>query len=118
MNWDVFWELLFLCFIVFPLLYIWGFALCDLFVRRDLGNIAKIVWLLAIIFLPIVGTLAYFVTRPVMPLPGAQSDQYLPGVLASLESLHNSGDLSDSEYERQRAEVTKTATDLTARGTL
>lgn len=117
MNWDVFWELLFISLVVFPLLYIWGFALCDLFVRRDLGNISKIIWLAAIIFLPVVGTLAYFITRPVMPLPG-KADQYLPGVLASLESLHNAGELSDSEYERQRSEVTKTTTDLTARGTL
>ena len=120
MNWDVFWELLIICLIVIPLLYIWGFAICDLFMRRDLGNISKVLWLLAIIFLPLVGTLAYFITRPLTPLLGGRrTGQYLPGVLASLDALHNAGELSDSEYQRRRAELTATTTtDLTARGTM
>ena len=65
MNWEVFWAIMVGLFIVIPLLMIWLFAIVDLFGRADLGGFAKVLWLLAILFLPIVGTLGYYLFRPV-----------------------------------------------------
>jgi len=119
MDWELFWEVFFISIVVIPLLYIWGFAICDLFMRPDLSGLKKVIWLLAIIFFPVVGTLAYFVTHPVTSLVGAHGrEKYLPGVLASLDSLHDAGDLSDSEYERRRAEVMATTYQAEVRGRL
>ena len=42
---------------------LWGFALVDLFQRRDLRWL-KVVWLVFIIFLPIIGPLIYLLVRP------------------------------------------------------
>lgn len=36
----------------------------DVFRRPDLSGLAKVLWVLAIIWLPIIGLVAYFVTRP------------------------------------------------------
>jgi hypothetical protein len=61
MNWDAFWSVLVVVPIIVPLFIIWGFAVTDLFARSDLGGLAKVLWLFAIIFFPIVGTLVYYI---------------------------------------------------------
>jgi hypothetical protein len=65
MNWEVFWAIMLGLFIFIPLLLIWLFAIVDLFGRADLGGFAKALWLLAILFLPILGTIGYYLFRPV-----------------------------------------------------
>ena len=67
MNWGVFWSILLVLFIFLPLLMIWIFAIVDLFGRMDIGGLAKVLWLLAIVFIPILGTVGYFIFRPLMP---------------------------------------------------
>jgi hypothetical protein len=67
MEWDVFWAIMLVMFVWIPLLMIWGFAIVDLFTRADLGGFAKVLWLLFIIFIPIIGTVAYYLFRPVVP---------------------------------------------------
>jgi hypothetical protein len=42
----------------------------DLFLRKDIG-MGKVIWLIAIIFLPIIGAIVYLLVRP--------SDEPLPG---------------------------------------
>ena len=63
---NTFWEatgaILVWFFIVIPIMMLWGFALVDLFRRSDI-RWRKVVWLLAIIFVPILGSLAY----PLLP---------------------------------------------------
>ena len=56
------WILL-LVFIV-PVLLLWGYAIVSLIGRHDLGIGAKLVWLLAILVLPIIGSVLYFMLRP------------------------------------------------------
>jgi hypothetical protein len=47
-----------------PLLFLWTAVLVDILRRRDLGGVAIAAWLIAIIVLPFVGAIAYFIARP------------------------------------------------------
>ena len=67
MDWPVFWGIMLTLFVFIPLLMIWLFAIVDLFGRADIGGFGKVLWLLAILFLPILGTLVYYASRPVSP---------------------------------------------------
>ncbi len=49
---------------VIPVLILWGYAIVSLIGRRDLGIGGKLLWLLAIIFLPLIGSILYFMLRP------------------------------------------------------
>ena len=54
-----------------PILLLWIFiviwAFIDNFRRTDHHGIAKALWFLFIVFVPIIGVFAYIVTRPVDP---------------------------------------------------
>ena len=56
------WVLL-IVFII-PVVILWGYAIVSLVGRRDLGIGAKLLWLLAILLLPIIGSVLYFMLRP------------------------------------------------------
>ena len=49
---------------VIPVVLLWGYAIVSLIGRRDLGIGTKLLWLLAILALPIVGSVLYFMLRP------------------------------------------------------
>ena len=62
----VFWSLLmFALFILWVFIVIWCFV--DNFRRRDHHGLAKALWFLFIVFVPIIGVVAYIITRPVDP---------------------------------------------------
>ena len=61
--WDFFW--LFLIFI--PLLLAWIYTMVDIFMRPDEGGLTKFLWVLLILFLPLLGMLIYFIARPSDP---------------------------------------------------
>ena len=110
MDWDVFWSVLFVMFIVIPIFMIWAFAVVDLFNRRDLRGIAKVAWLFGIILFPIVGTLVYFLVRPAeldMQRPEYEQIQagYVADKLSELTALRDKGALTPEEFERQRARL-------------
>src|SRR5687768_11833724 len=94
--------MVFLLFIWAPLLLTWFFAMLDLFVRPDLSGAKKVTWLLAILFLPLVGTIAYFVARPKEP---TERSHVARDPLAVLDDLHRRGVINDAEYEAQRADL-------------
>lgn len=56
------WILL-LVFII-PVLILWGYAIVSLVGRRDLGLGGKVLWFLGILWLPIIGSILYFMLRP------------------------------------------------------
>ncbi len=62
----VFWSLF-----TFALLVLWVFVVIwcfvDNFRRRDHSGLAKAVWFLFIVFVPIVGVVAYILARPIDP---------------------------------------------------
>lgn len=49
---------------IIPVLILWGYAIVSLVGRPDLGVGAKVLWFLAIIWLPIIGSVLYFMLRP------------------------------------------------------
>ena len=51
---------------------IWLLGVFDILRRRDLRTSSKVLWALAVIFVPVVGVLVYFVARP------ADATQYVP----------------------------------------
>lgn len=51
------------CFVI-PVLILYVYAIISLVGRRDLGIGAKLLWLLAILALPIIGSILYFMLRP------------------------------------------------------
>ncbi|HET9201437.1 MAG TPA: PLD nuclease N-terminal domain-containing protein [Dehalococcoidia bacterium] len=68
-----FWWAMVLGALYGALIFMWIFTLIDLFGRSDLSGLGKVLWLLAILFLPILGVIGYFVTRP----DRRQDDVYL-----------------------------------------
>ena len=61
--WDVIGAAFLILFVFVPLILLWTFALVDLFVRRDI-RWRKVVWLLVIVFIPILGPIIYLLVRP------------------------------------------------------
>ena len=108
-----------------PLIFLWGFTLFDVFARKDHGWVAKVLWAMAIVFLPLIGMLVYVIARPKdvdsMPGTSASWDGYMPGPttyapasgptsnavrdLESITRLHDSGTLSDTEYQRLKDQL-------------
>ncbi len=56
------WVLL-VAFII-PVLILWSYAIISLVGRHDLGIGGKLAWLVAILVLPIIGSILYFMLRP------------------------------------------------------
>ena len=61
--WDVLWASFIIFFVIMPLIMLWVFALADLFLRKGMSVISRVIWLLVIVWLPILGPLIYLVTR-------------------------------------------------------
>ncbi len=105
-----FWELFFLLLVFVPMLMLWLFTLSDLASRSDISGLAKGLWAVAVVFLPVLGMLLYFITRPNDIDTGTTT--YAAGgelavepeavstinQLVKLADLHESGTLSDDEF--------------------
>jgi hypothetical protein len=62
----VFWSLfMFAVFVLWIFIVVWVFV--DNFRRHDHHGLAKALWFLFIVFLPIIGVLAYLIARPADP---------------------------------------------------
>jgi Ni/Fe-hydrogenase subunit HybB-like protein len=62
--WDVFFGMLIFFFIFVPLVLLWVAALVDLFRRRGMSAVSRVLWLLFIVFFPVFGSLIYLLVRP------------------------------------------------------
>jgi hypothetical protein len=116
---DDFWEAFFLLLIFVPIAMIWVAALFDIFRRDDIGGITKALWVLAIVFLPLFGTLIYLILRSPGGTPEERKliDQsnrefvakYAPTDSAEqlrvLADLHDRGKLTDAEFAAEKARV-------------
>ena len=49
---------------IVPVLILWGYAIVSLVGRHDLAVGGKLLWLVAILVLPIIGSVLYFMLRP------------------------------------------------------
>jgi hypothetical protein len=56
-----------LVLIAIPLLLIWVLTMVDVVRRGDLRTSQKVLWALVVLFVPVLGVIAYFVARPPEP---------------------------------------------------
>jgi hypothetical protein len=106
-----FWEAVILLVIWVPLVLLWLSALVDLLLRRPMSGIARVLWLLLIIFLPVIGAIVYFIVRSRDVLDVVTAPE-LPGAvpevgyqLEALGKLRDSGALTEEEFERAKAKL-------------
>jgi len=119
-----FWELFVILMVFVPLIMLWVFTLVDLFQRPDLSGAAKALWAIAIVLLPLIAMLIYFIMRDTdAPDPGAPPVAAPPAprpatvVVASdgpigaadvadqldrLADLRDRGVLTDDEFQREK----------------
>ena len=97
----------------FWLIYIWIFitVFADIFRRNDIGGGKKAMWIIFIIFLPLIGLLAYMIARPKMTeqdkqlMEQAQASQHRAAgysaaeEIAKAQALKDSGAITDAEFE-------------------
>jgi hypothetical protein len=115
---SVFWFFLFFAWLM-ALFHVFA----DIFRSHDMGGLAKAVWLIFVIALPFLGVFVYLIARGGKMTEHAVADaeaqdaalqSYVkqaagtsgPGdQLRELVTLHDSGAISDSEYEAGKAKV-------------
>lgn len=112
-----FWEFFFLLLIFVPLLMLWIFTLGDLARRTDISGLARGLWAVAVVLLPVIGMLVYFLTRPdspeMAPKPDVGTSQIMADSpsdstidqLEKLAELHKSGTLSAEEFASFKAKL-------------
>lgn len=112
--WGAFWLLI----VLVPLMLVWGFTIVDIFRRDDMSGLAKAGWLVVVLVLPLVGTLAYLLLRPTRTAaaqarPDAEPQDPGPQYSATnraeqlhlLAELHDRGKLSDPEFSAEKARL-------------
>ncbi len=107
-----FWDVFFTLMIFLPLVMLAVFTLIDIFQRTDLSGIAKALWAIAVVLLPLIGMLVYFLLRDGgSPDPsqrtstGATSSPGAAEVADQLErlaDLRDRGILTDDEFQREK----------------
>jgi hypothetical protein len=96
--WDNFWTLL----IFIPLLLLWVFALVDLFKNPDVSGVAKALWAIAIVLVPIIGMIVYFlVVYESEPEPATSSTATIDQ-LSQLAELRDQKVLTEDEFQREK----------------
>jgi hypothetical protein len=99
-------------------------VLADIFRSEDMGGAAKAIWLLVVIFLPLIGVLVYVLsrgdgmTKRDIARAQAQQDQFASYVrqtaspaggaadeLVKLAQLRDSGVITDAEFAAQKAKL-------------
>jgi ABC-type multidrug transport system fused ATPase/permease subunit len=118
----VFWTILELFFFVIWIwILIWIFT--DIFRSRDLSGVAKALWIVFVLFIPLIGVLAYLIARGgkmhehaeqqaqqqqeqfrsyVQELAGSQSPA---GQLTKLGELRDQGVINTTEFEQEKAKI-------------
>jgi hypothetical protein len=117
------------------LISIWFFAMVDMFRRRDLPGWGKAVWLVVILFLPVLGTLVYLIARPradayytseraeAMAAERADTQLWRYGSatssaeqLRALADLADRGKITDEEFQAEKARLLGTPNAVAAPG--
>ena len=122
---EFWWGLIWLTIFI-PFMFLWAFCLWDIFSRQDLKGWEKALWAVAIVFLPILGMLVYFIARPkelnqyggygygdpYAVDPYGRTYNYQPGYdrasgpapaatdMEAISRMHESGTLSDDEFNQ------------------
>ena len=114
--WDVVWGMV-IFFFWFMFIWIWITCIGDIFRRNDMSGGSKAIWIVVIIFLPLLGCLIYMIMRPKVTAQDvqmmAQSEAAMKAAggvstadeLAKLTQLRDSGALTIPEYEALKAKL-------------
>jgi hypothetical protein len=114
--WDIVWSMI-VFFFLFMFLMIWFQAIIDLFRRDDLSGGWKAIWILVLIFIPLIGVLVYMITRPKVTAQdiqmmaradaaaGAAGQVSVADEIAKLDQLRSSGAINGEEYDRLKAKL-------------
>ncbi|MPZ49941.1 MAG: hypothetical protein GEU75_11720 [Dehalococcoidia bacterium] len=110
--WEFMWSSLIVLFYV-GLVFMWFFAAFDLFARSDLSGWGKVLWLFAIILVPFLGVLLYYIFRPVSAQWwGAHDTDYAyiardqqMAEIENLSRMRSQGMISDEEYDQIKRRV-------------
>ena len=110
-------NIFFLVLIYIPLILLWVFTLSDLARRKDISGGAKGLWAVAVVLLPLIGMLIYFITRPHDRI-ATQDPDILPGFTAPVQitddhvtelekiaKLKEDGAITDEEFAKMKAAV-------------
>ncbi len=105
-----------MCVFFFWMIYIWMFitVFADIFRRNDMGGGKKAMWIIFVIFLPLLGILIYMIARPkhlaqdAQRIEKAQAAQQ-PGAvyseadeIAKAQALLNSGAITQAEFDEMK----------------
>lgn len=116
-----FWNFLVDVFVIFLfVMWIWLLisVFADLFRRKDIGGVAKVIWIIVLLFLPYLGVFAYLLTQG-SGMGARDADaardardhlRHVVGFsvadeLSKLETLKTEGKLSADEYAKLRARL-------------
>jgi len=92
-------------------------CLMDIFVRRDLSGLWKVIWLIILFSLPLLGSLIYLLLRPAVTAQDVQelarmeaAQKAAAGVstadeLAKLAQLRDAGTINAAEYEAMKKKI-------------
>jgi hypothetical protein len=99
-----FWDFFLVLAIFIPLILLWGFTLVDLFASSHSG-LAKGLWAIAIVFLPVIGVILYFALRPKNDptynmSSGEQTGPSDAENVARLADMNKRGLLGDEDFAR------------------
>jgi Short C-terminal domain/Phospholipase_D-nuclease N-terminal len=116
---DAFWTMfLFFCWVLWIFLVVW--ILMDIFRSRDISGWGKAGWTILVIFLPLIGILAYEIVHsdhlfgPRDRYPSDAPDEDVAyrsngtssvDELTKLSDLHQRGALSDAEFQREKEKI-------------
>jgi hypothetical protein len=124
-----FWWAMLWATLIIPMMFLWGFTLVDIFRRRDIGW-SKVLWVMLVLFVPIIGVIVYFIARPkdydsmapayaetdlygARPVPYDQSyrDSQEAGSLRDVEALvqlRARGAISEEEFVQMKERIIAT----------
>ncbi|MEM9131593.1 MAG: SHOCT domain-containing protein [Actinomycetota bacterium] len=114
-----FWDLVLLFFVFIPAAILWFRVVVDIFDRRDLSGVAKVIWLICVLILPLLGALVYIVTRPETEQDRERAAAFEQAVtrqqtttgysiadeIEKLDGLRAKGLLTEDEFNRQRTRL-------------
>jgi hypothetical protein len=107
----------FLLLIFIPLTLLWVFALVDLAQRKNIAGAVKALWAVAIVLLPVIGMLIYFIAVPPqgisIQIPRGEPGEASPPMitddriveLEKLAKLKDDGVITDDEFSDLKARV-------------
>ena len=112
---DFFWYMIEF-YILFMIIWIFIRVFADIFRRTDMTGVSKALWIIVIFVIPFFGVLVYIIARPRTEPETAfgvtQASASVPAAstnsadeVAKLVALHDSGALTDAEFEAAKAKA-------------